>query len=142
MKNGTLLIAVILTIGALALWGCSIPKHDHSSHDHGSDNHSSHHHDEAGTEGKDPGLDLAGRENSGAVAIGAKPYPLDTYIVSEEKLDSMGKPIELVYKGQQIKLCCTGCVDDFRDDPEGFLSKLSKQVSRRVCRDEGERLRG
>lgn len=126
MNKVNLLITGILTIGALALWGCSTPKHDHSSHEHGAHDHSSHSHDEANTEEQGPASDTAGQEISGAVTNGAKPYPLNTCIVSGEKLGSMGKPIEFVYNGQQIKLCCEGCVDDFRDDPEKFLSKLSK----------------
>ena len=44
----------------------------------------------------------------------AIPYPLKTCIVSSEKLGGdMGKPVTLVYKGQEMKFCCKDCVKDF-----------------------------
>lgn len=54
----------------------------------------------------------------------AKPYPLDTCLVSGEKLGSMGKPPEIVHEGQQIKFCCKSCIPDFEKDPGKYLSKL------------------
>ena len=41
--------------------------------------------------------------------VKAKPYPLKTCIVSDEKLGEMGKPYIFVHEGQEIKLCCKGC---------------------------------
>lgn len=55
-----------------------------------------------------------------------KPYPLDTCIVSDEKLGEMGKPVVFVYKGQEIKLCCKHCRKDFDKDPAKYLKKLKK----------------
>ena len=46
----------------------------------------------------------------------AKPYPLKTCIVSGEKLDSMGKPYVFTHEGREIKLCCKGCLVDFKKD--------------------------
>ena len=54
----------------------------------------------------------------------AKPYPLDTCLVSGEKLGEMGKPFEIVYEGQQIKFCCKNCAPKFAKDPAKYLSKL------------------
>ena len=34
-----------------------------------------------------------------------KPYPLDTCLVCDMKLGSMGGPYVFVYKGQEIKVC-------------------------------------
>lgn len=56
----------------------------------------------------------------------AKAYPLDTCIVSDEKLGSMGKPIVLVHEGQEVKLCCKGCVGEFKESPAKYLKKLDK----------------
>ena len=53
-----------------------------------------------------------------------KPYPLDKCIVSDEKLDSMGKPFVFTYEGQEIKLCCKSCQKDFKKDPAKYLKKL------------------
>jgi YHS domain-containing protein len=57
----------------------------------------------------------------------AKPYPLDTCIVSGEKLGEMGKPFTFVYQGQEIKLCCKSCKKDFDKEPEKFLKKLAPE---------------
>jgi len=61
----------------------------------------------------------------GAASTGdAKPYPLKTCIVSDEKLGSMGDPIVDVYNGQQIKFCCKSCVADFKKEPQKFMAKI------------------
>lgn len=54
----------------------------------------------------------------------AKPYPLKTCIVSDEKLGGMGDPYVFVHEGQEIKLCCKGCVKDFKKAPQKYLKKL------------------
>lgn len=55
----------------------------------------------------------------------AKPYPLDTCIVSGEKLGGEhGKPFVFVHEGQEIKLCCKSCQKDFKKDPAHYLKKL------------------
>lgn len=53
-----------------------------------------------------------------------KPYPLKTCIVSGQKLGEMGKPYVFVYKGQQIKLCCKGCLKEFNNEPAKYLKKI------------------
>ena len=53
-----------------------------------------------------------------------KPYPLKTCIVSDEKLGDMGDAYVFTYKGQEIKLCCKGCLKDFNKDPQKYLKKL------------------
>lgn len=54
----------------------------------------------------------------------AKPYTLTTCLVSDEKLGEMGKPVVFVHKGQEVKLCCKDCRDEFDKDPAKFLKKL------------------
>ncbi len=63
------------------------------------------------------------REPSETAAI---PYPLDTCLVSGEKLgaDPEMKPYTFVHHGQEIKLCCKSCLKDFNKDPEKYLAKL------------------
>jgi hypothetical protein len=56
-----------------------------------------------------------------------KPYPLKTCIVSDDKLGEMGKPVVFVREGQEIKLCCKDCRDDFDKDPATYLKKLEKK---------------
>ena len=56
----------------------------------------------------------------------AKPYPLEKCIVSGEKLGEMGKPVTLIYKGQEMKFCCKDCVKDFKKDSEKWMKKLTE----------------
>lgn len=56
-----------------------------------------------------------------------KPYPLETCIVSGDKLGEMGKPVVFVHDGQEIKLCCKDCRKDFDKDPAKYLKKLEKK---------------
>lgn len=54
----------------------------------------------------------------------AKPYPLKKCLVSDEELGSMGDTYVFTYKGQEIKLCCKGCLKDFNKEPARYLKKL------------------
>jgi hypothetical protein len=55
-----------------------------------------------------------------------KPYPLDTCVVSGEKLDSMGKPYVFTHEGQEIKLCCKNCLKDFKKEPAKYMKKIQE----------------
>jgi len=57
-------------------------------------------------------------------AAKAKPYPLKTCLVSDEELESMGKPFVFIHEGQEIKLCCKSCQKDFNKDPKKYVKKL------------------
>jgi len=56
----------------------------------------------------------------------AKPYPLDKCVVSDEKLDSMGKPYIFKHEGREVQLCCKSCLKDFQKDPAKYLKKLDE----------------
>lgn len=81
-------------------------------------------------------------------ALGAeskpKPYTLEKCIVSDESLGDMGEPVVFVYKGQEIKLCCKECRNDFDKDPAKFIKKLeaAKPVIKNISVEEFEKLRG
>ena len=54
------------------------------------------------------------------------PYPLDTCVVSGDKLGGdMGPPIVFVYSNsvvnQEIKFCCPTCKPKFLGDPDKYL---------------------
>ncbi len=55
-------------------------------------------------------------------------YPLDTCIVSGEKLGSMGDPVEYVHENRLVRFCCDGCVGAFEKDPEAFIEKIDAAV--------------
>ena len=54
----------------------------------------------------------------------AKPYPLKTCIVSDEKLGEMGAPYVFTHEGREVKLCCKSCLKDFNKEPAKFLKKI------------------
>ena len=56
----------------------------------------------------------------------AKPYPMDTCVVSGEKLGNHGDPYILEYEGREIRFCCKGCKKDFLKDPATYLKKLDE----------------
>ena len=65
-------------------------------------------------------------ETAPATAPKVKPYPLDTCLVSGEKLGTMGKPVAFTHEGQEIKLCCKSCKPKFAKEPAKYLEKLKK----------------
>ncbi len=60
----------------------------------------------------------------------AKPYPLDYCLVSGDKIGAMGKPITIVYQGQEIKFCCPDCPPDFKKDPDKYMKKLAAEQAK------------
>ncbi|MCA9299308.1 MAG: hypothetical protein KDA28_09590 [Phycisphaerales bacterium] len=55
-----------------------------------------------------------------------KAYPLDTCVVSNAPLDSMGGAVELVAGTRLVRFCCDSCFPKFRKNPEAFLSKIDR----------------
>jgi len=54
----------------------------------------------------------------------AKPYPLDVCLVIEKPLSETPNTYTKIYKGQQVKFCCTSCVAAFEANPDFFMKKL------------------
>lgn len=57
----------------------------------------------------------------------AKPYPLNTCLVSDEKIgaDPSMKPYVFVEDGQEIKLCCKSCLKEFKKDKAKLMKKVA-----------------
>lgn len=58
-----------------------------------------------------------------------KAYPLDVCLTSDEKLGSMGKSPEYIYRvegkpDRLVMFCCDGCEEDFMKDPAKYLAKV------------------
>jgi YHS domain-containing protein len=51
-------------------------------------------------------------------------YPLDTCVVGNKKLGSMGDPYLHMHEGQKVYFCCEGCKETFNEDPKKFLAKI------------------
>ncbi|MBC7855778.1 MAG: hypothetical protein IAF94_20305 [Pirellulaceae bacterium] len=62
----------------------------------------------------------------------AKPYPLKTCVVSDEKFEgSEMKPHEFVHDGQTVKLCCKSCLKDFNKEPARYLKKIEEEAKKK-----------
>lgn len=55
----------------------------------------------------------------------ATAYPLDTCIVSGEKLDA--KAVSMVHDGQEFKFCCKDCIKKFNADPKKYTALLAEK---------------
>ena len=62
--------------------------------------------------------------NTNAV-VTVKPDLLTTCPVSGDKLGGdMGKPVVIVYQGQEVKFCCPDCKPEFDKDPAKYIAKI------------------
>jgi YHS domain-containing protein len=55
-----------------------------------------------------------------------KEYPLQSCPVSDEKLGSMGAPVDLVVGNRLVRLCCKGCTRDLLKNPSPALAALDR----------------
>lgn len=63
--------------------------------------------------------------DAAVVAAQGPSYEATTCPISGGALGSMGDPVELVFSGQLVKLCCSGCVDKFYANPHKAMAMLS-----------------
>ena len=62
-------------------------------------------------------------------------YPLQTCVVSGEKLGGMGDPINYVHLNRLVRFCCPSCKDEFLKDPQAHLKKIDAAVIAEQARD-------
>jgi YHS domain-containing protein len=72
-----------------------------------------------------PGCATTKEPTTAAQTAEVKPYTLKTCIVTDEDLDK--DAYTFVYKGQEIKLCCEPCKEDFDKKPSKYLKKLARK---------------
>lgn len=65
-------------------------------------------------------------------------YPLDTCVVSGEKLGEMGDPYDYVYKeagkpDRLVRLCCEHCVKKFKKDPAKYLKTIDEAAAAKAA---------
>ena len=59
-----------------------------------------------------------------AIKAQSEKYPLKTCVVADGKLGSMGESVNLVVANRLVKLCCAGCIDEFKTAPAAYLKKI------------------
>jgi hypothetical protein len=86
--------------------------------------------DEKPAQDKAPAKEVAKVSEADAAAIRMqKPtYPLDTCLVSGEKLGSMGKPLDMVVEGKLMRICCKSCARAIEKDKAGMVKKVDDAV--------------
>lgn len=60
----------------------------------------------------------------------AKPVGNRICPVSGDSLGAMGAPLQIVYKGKVVGLCCGGCPKTFAKDPDAYLAKAEASVAK------------
>ncbi len=55
-------------------------------------------------------------------------YPLDTCVVSGEKLADMGKPIDYIDGNTLVRFCCKGCLPKYEKNPAEYRKTLDQAV--------------
>ncbi|MCF6287035.1 MAG: hypothetical protein L3K26_17890 [Candidatus Hydrogenedentes bacterium] len=73
-------------------------------------------------------LALMGAILSAGQTAFADSYPLDSCLVSGEKLGSMGDPIVKEYDGREIRFCCGGCPKKFEANQESYMEKVDAAI--------------
>lgn len=77
---------------------------------------------------KEPGKHLK-KLDAAVVEKQKEGYPLETCVVTGQKLGSMGDPLEYVAGNRLVRFCCQGCVKSFEKEPQKYLSKLDNKDS-------------
>jgi hypothetical protein len=55
----------------------------------------------------------------------AKPYPLNTCAVTDEKIGTDGMdPYTFTHEGREVKLCCKDCLKEFKKDTAKYIKKI------------------
>ena len=54
----------------------------------------------------------------------SKPYPLDTCLISGKKLGDHGEPYTFSRDGQEVKLCCEACLEEFEANADKLLKEI------------------
>lgn len=121
MKRTAFFSVLVLTALAFTFYGCSSPsntteppadtENTHGDHDHGD-------HSAADMEKVEAALAKLSPEDR-AAANKQHICP-----VSGEMLGSMGTPQKVGVNGQEVWICCDGCMDRLQENPEKYLSKL------------------
>ena len=59
-------------------------------------------------------------------------YPMETCVVTGEKLGKMGDPVEYVYHNQLVRFCCKGCIPAFKKDPAKFIAMIDAAAAKKA----------
>ena len=55
-------------------------------------------------------------------------YPLNTCVITGEKIGEMGTPVDVIVNNRLFRLCCNGCVKQVKQKPAAAFEKLNAAV--------------
>ena len=145
MKRTTILTAILITMGVVLSYGCSLnstestksspisPAQDEATERETMQDHGEHMHGnqsqpmqmtsgQSGMEEMEAGLSNLSPEDRAAAE---KQHICP---VSGKMLGTMGTPRQVKIDDRRIWLCCPGCEGQLRDDPEKYLAKLEERA--------------
>jgi len=61
-------------------------------------------------------------------------YPLQTCVVSGEKLGGMGEPVDYVYDNHLVRFCCSGCISAFEKEPAKYMKAIEQAREARTTK--------
>ncbi len=114
--------SLAITLGAALSFaaGCSKDESQHSGPDH-----------TASSSATTPAASPAPAQDNAAVVQAQLPtYPLQTCVVSGDKLGGMGNPVDYVHEGRLVRFCCSGCIATFKKDPSKYLKKIDDAAAK------------
>lgn len=121
---GTLVLTFAVIVAGLA--GCGQSTQEAAQPQDSAQAHSHDGHDHRHGHGDDKAI---------AAAL-AKLSPEDRTLAEKQKicpvggelLGSMGTPVKLTVEGRELFICCDGCEDAVRKDPEKYFAKLDEHA--------------
>ncbi|MFT5527471.1 MAG: YHS domain-containing protein [Pirellulaceae bacterium] len=117
-----LAVFALVTVGILSIPGCGGSSTDPAGPVATGDDHAGHQHDPV-EDLANIKMELALLSVEDATAVQKQ----SVCPVSGEKLGTMGAPLKVEVKGQQVWICCDGCKDAVLASPDKFLAKLKKE---------------
>jgi hypothetical protein len=81
-----------------------------------------------------PTTQPTGKADAEAIKEQLPDYPLDTCVVSGEKLGGMGEPYNHVYKDRLVRFCCKHCLPEFKKNPDKYLAMIDKAAATRPAK--------
>lgn len=76
---------------------------------------------------KDPAAAIA-QVDAAVIAAQGPTYPIKTCPISKKKLDSKGKPIDVVVGTRLVRVCCKGCIKAVKKDPAAALAPVNEAL--------------
>ena len=66
----------------------------------------------------------------GQMIVAPEPVEINNTVcpVSGQPIGSMGEGVKYTYEGKTYQLCCAGCIDQFKENPEKYI-KFNEEKS-------------